>query len=45
MNHYQVTIQGSVTTENDLLTKLQSLQLRKASNNWQGGWQHPGRAG
>ena len=42
-NVTNVTVQGSVTTENDLLTKLQSAQLKKANNNWQGGWQLPGR--
>lgn len=42
-NTTNVTVQGSVTTENDLLTKLQSAQLKKANNNWQGGWQLPGR--
>jgi TP901 family phage tail tape measure protein len=44
-NHYAVTVQGNVHTENDLLAALQNRQLVKASNNWQGGWQLPGRAG
>jgi Phage-related minor tail protein len=39
-----VTIQGSVTTENDLLTKLQGIQLQRSANNWQAGWNLPGRA-
>ncbi|HTQ88188.1 MAG TPA: hypothetical protein VMK84_01710, partial [Streptosporangiaceae bacterium] len=39
-----VTVQGSVVTENELLSKLQSAQLKKASNNWQGGFKLPGRA-
>jgi hypothetical protein len=38
-----VTVQGSVTTENDLLSKLQTLQLKKANSNWQGGWSLPNR--
>jgi hypothetical protein len=32
-----------VTTENDLLSKLQTLQLKKANSNWQGGWSLPNR--
>jgi len=39
-----VTVHGSVTTENDLLTKLQAAQLKRSNNNWQGGWKLPGRA-
>jgi hypothetical protein len=41
--HFAVTVQGSVTTENDLLSKLQTLQLKKANSNWQGGWSLPNR--
>ena len=43
INNTTVTVQGSVTTENDLLSKLQAVQLKKANANWQGGWQLPGR--
>ena len=42
-NVTNVTVQGSVTTENDLLSKIQAAQLKKANNNWQGGWRLPGR--
>lgn len=43
-NHYSVTVQGNVHTENDLLRALQERHLTNASNNWQGGWRLPGRA-
>ena len=43
-NVTNVTVQGSVTTENDLLSKIQAAQLKKANSNWQGGWRLPGRA-
>ena len=43
--HIAPVIQGSVVAENDLLDRLQELQLNKADRNWQGGWQHPDRAG
>lgn len=33
---YNVT--GSVTTERDLLDRLQSLQLKRANRNWRGGF-------
>jgi hypothetical protein len=45
VNNYYVTVQGSVTTQQDLLSSLQEMHLTKAANNWQGGWQLPGRAG
>lgn len=38
-----VTVQGTVTAERDLLNSLQNLQLKRASNNHQGGWKLPGR--
>jgi hypothetical protein len=41
--NYYVTVQGSVTSEGDLLTALQSRQLQRANNNWQGGWSLPNK--
>jgi hypothetical protein len=41
--HYNVTVQGHVTTEHDLLSKLQELHLTRTNNNWQSGWSLPGR--
>lgn len=42
-NITNVTVQGTVTAERDLLNSLQTLQLKRASNNHQGGWKLPGR--
>jgi TP901 family phage tail tape measure protein len=43
-NIFHVTVQGSVMTEHDLAAHLQDVQQAHANNNWQGGWQAPGRA-
>jgi TP901 family phage tail tape measure protein len=44
-NHYDINIQGSVASEDQLLTRFQQGLLTKASNNWQAGVILPGRAG
>ncbi len=41
---YNVTVQGNVTAEQDLLESLRGLQLSHASQNWQSGWNLPGKA-
>lgn len=39
--HITVNVAGSVTTQRDLLTSLQGLQLDRALHNYQGGWSLP----
>lgn len=45
-NHVTVhmTVQGSVSTEHDLVSHLQEHVLTRANSNWQTGWKLPGRA-